>query len=249
MNDFEKKSINEKFLKNRLKLNKKTQKENFQKFLYDRLKPNPKHTILDLGCGHGQTSLSIIRKSKYKAIYSVDINKLFINKLKPLKKKYKKFYPLVGSMDTIKFRVEKFDLIIISYCIYYSKNYKYLLEKLIRILKKGGRIIIANPYKPHFMVNFVSKIHSLNKKIYESLNCSDTIYSFVLQKSNVTANKIFFTNETVLTKRDILDSYINSTMYNLHKVDLVKSKIRELKKRKFKFTKKTCLIEIKKKIK
>ena len=90
MNDFEKKSINEKFLKNRLKLNKKTQKENFQKFLNNRLKPNSKHTILDLGCGHGQTSLSIIRKRKYKAIYSIDINKLFINKLKLLKKKHKK---------------------------------------------------------------------------------------------------------------------------------------------------------------
>ena len=97
------------------------------------------------------------------------------------------------------------------------------------------------------MVNFISEIHSLNKKIYDSLNCSDSIYSFVLQKRNVAANKTFFTNETVLTKRDILDSYINSTMYNLHKIDLVKSKISGLKKRKFKFTKKTCLIEIKKK--
>lgn len=247
MIDFEKKSINEKFLKNRLKLNKKTQTENFQKFLYNRLKPNSKSTILDLGCGHGQTSLSILSKSKYKTLYSVDINKFFINKLKPLKKKYKKFYPLVKGMDSIKFRDEKFDLIIMSYCIYYSKNYKHLLEKLIRTLRKGGRIIIANPYRPHFMVNFVSKIHSLDKKIYESLDCSDSIYSFVLQKRNVTANKIFFSNETVLTKRDILNSYINSTMYNLHKVDLVKYKINRLKKRKFKFIKKTCLIEIKKK--
>ena len=178
-----------------------------------------------MGCGNGQTSLSILKTKKFLELYSIDINGNFINNLKPLKKKYKNFFPIKKNMDLIKFDDEKFDLIIMSYCFYYSKNYKKLLLKLIRLLKKGGKIIIANPYKPHFMVNFISKLHSINNTIFKSLDASEYIYKFCKKQKIVDVKKFIFKNKTSLNKDDILQSYENSTIFEKNKLQLVKDKI------------------------
>ncbi|MDC0043757.1 class I SAM-dependent methyltransferase [Candidatus Pelagibacter sp.] len=243
MGSFQKKAESEKFLQKRLQLNKQTQKKNFQSFLFKKLKLSNNLTILDLGCGHGQTSKLILKTKKYEKLFSVDINNKFIKNLKNLKKNCKNFYPIKKNMDSIKFDKSSFDLIIMSYCFYYSKNYKNLILKLFSLLKKSGRVVIANPYKPHFMVNFISKVHSLHNTVYKSLNCSDFIYSFC-KKKRIKVKKSFFKNHTMLKKSDILNSYLNSTMYNPKKLKLVKRKIDMLRKPSYNFFKNTCIIEI-----
>jgi ubiquinone/menaquinone biosynthesis C-methylase UbiE len=247
MSKFQKKAENELLLKKRLKLNKNTQKKDFQLFLFKKLTLDTDKVILDLGCGHGQTSLSILKTKNYLKLYSVDINGKFINNLKFLKKKYNNFYPIKKNMDQIKFENKKFNLIIMSYCFYYSKNYEKLLLKLIKLLKKNGKIIIANPYKPHFMVNLISRIHSIDKTVYKSLEVSDYIYKLCRKHKSVSVKKFIFKNETRLNKNDILQSYINSTLFEKDKIELVKQKIKKLKNNSFKFFKNTCLIEINKK--
>ncbi|MBD1139713.1 class I SAM-dependent methyltransferase [Pelagibacterales bacterium SAG-MED38] len=246
MSKFQKKAENELLLKKRLKLNKNTQKKDFQLFLFKKLNLDTDKVIMDLGCGHGQTSLSILKTKNYLKLYSIDINRKFINNLKFLKKKYKNFYPIKKNMDLIKFENKKFHLIIMSYCFYYSKNYKKLLLKLIKLLKEDGKIIIANPYKPHFMVNFISRIHSINKTVFKSLEVSDYIYKFCKNQKSVSVKKFVFKNETTLNKKNILSSYTNSTMFNKNKLELVKQRIKKLKNNKFRFFKSTCLIEINK---
>ena len=247
MSKFQKKAENELLLKKRLKLNKKTQKNDFQLFLFKKLNLASDKVILDLGCGHGQTSLSILKTKNYLKLYSVDINGKFINNLKLLKKKYNNFYPINKNMDLIKFKNKKFHLIIMSYCFYYSKNYEKLLLNLIKLLKKNGRIVIANPCKPHFLVNFISSIHTINKTVFKSLEVSDYIYKFCKKYKLVNVKKFTFKNETTLNKNDILQSYTNSTMFEKNKLDLVKQRIKKLKNSKIKFFKNTCLIEIIKK--
>ena len=149
-------------------------------------------------------------------------------------------------MDEINHKANMFDLIIASYSIYYSKNIKKLLSKLLRILKKNGEIIIANPYKPHFMVNFVQSVHPIHKKINESLEISDLIYSHLKKNKNLKIKKTVFNNQTKLSKKNILSSYINSTMFEKNQVDKIKLKINKIKNKVIKFNKKTCILKIKK---
>jgi len=246
MNSFEKKSQDENNLKNRLKINKKTQKKNFQEYFSNQLDINKNKFILDLGCGHGQFSKYILKTKLYKKLYSTDINPKFINNLKKLKNKFINFYPILMDINKMKFKKNYFDLIIASYSIYYSKDIKKIIDKLLSYLDQNGEIIIANPYKPHFMVNLVTKIHEVDKKIIESISISDQIIHYLRKNKNIKIVKKIFKNETTLSKRDILDSYLNSTMYNANKLKEFKLKLSQFKKEKFKFIKRTCILKIKK---
>ncbi len=243
MSSFKKKSSDEIFLKNRLKINKKTQKKNFQEYFFKMLPLNTSKNILDLGCGHGQFSELILKSKKYKKLYSSDINGKFIKKLRDLKKRFPNFYPHQKNMDKFNYNKNSLDLIFASYSIYYSKNINSLLSKMIKSLNKNGKIIIANPYKPHFLVNFVKSVHNVNKKVTRSLQISDEIYSFS-KKKNLKVEKKIFDNETKLTKKDILDSYINSTMFEKNKLNKIKVKLDKIKNDPVKFIKKTSIIII-----
>ena len=243
MNSFKKKSSNEIFLKNRLDINKKTQKKNFQRHFFKMLPLHKNKNILDLGCGHGQFSELILNSKKYKTLYSSDINLKFIRKLNKLKKRFHNFYPHQKNMDKFDYNKNLFDLIIASYSIYYSKNINSLLSKMIRSLRKNGKIIIANPYKPHFLVNFVKSVHTVNKKVTRSIQISDEIYLFC-KKKKLKVKKKIFNNETKLSKNDILNSYINSTMFEKSKLNKIKIKLDKIKNDPVKFNKKTSIIQI-----
>ena len=120
---------------NRLKTVNRLLKKNIRK----------KSSILELGFGAGQ-SASLFLKEGYKYT-GVDISKSLVDFAKSNNKKYVKnklasFH--VGSMDKkLKFKSNKFDAVIIIGALQYVMNINGCLKEVKRVLKKDGKIILA----------------------------------------------------------------------------------------------------------
>lgn len=101
--------------------------------------------ILELGFGAGQ-SASLFLKEGYNYT-GVDISKSLVNFAKSKNKKFTKnkkasFY--VGTMDKkLKFKNEQFDAVIIIGALQYVMNMKGCMREIKRVLKKRGKLILA----------------------------------------------------------------------------------------------------------
>ena len=105
------------------------------KFL-DKLVFDKPFTFLDIGCGNGWVVRKISQLSNCKKAIGIDKSKMMIKnaKSKILSKKESYFVTELESWDT----TEKFDVIFSMESLYYSVPMESALEKVFKLLKKGG---------------------------------------------------------------------------------------------------------------
>lgn len=95
--------------------------------------------ILDLGCGDG-TRLGLLETSAEKV--GVDISDYAINKAV---KKYSGVEFLKADIEKLPFEKESFDLVFSMFVLEHVQNPEKVLKEAIRVLKKGGILILAAP--------------------------------------------------------------------------------------------------------
>jgi len=124
-------------------------------------------SVLDIGCGNGFFEFALSRH--VKSIYGIDPSLSMLKNARTNNKYYKyknvRFYK--GSAESIPF-VKKFDLILFSYSLHYTKNPKSVLNKILSNLKENGLLLILEPTKT-FSKNgrFNRSSKNFNKRMYD----------------------------------------------------------------------------------
>jgi len=94
--------------------------------------------ILDVGCGDGEYS-SLFCRNKNEVI-GLDLK----NMVKP---EYKGFKFVKGNAEDLSFPSETFDLIISFDVLEHITNDRQAIEKMHRVLRKGGKVFLETPNK------------------------------------------------------------------------------------------------------
>jgi SAM-dependent methyltransferase len=102
-----------------------------------------KNLILDVGAGSGDIFLKI--EKKFKNYVAIEPGEKMFKILKKLKNPRIKLFNIKWNEFYKKYSKEyegKFDMIILVHAIYFLKNPKGELNKMMKLLKKGGKLII-----------------------------------------------------------------------------------------------------------
>jgi ubiquinone/menaquinone biosynthesis C-methylase UbiE len=118
------------------------------------IKEHLKSKILDIGCATGNFLSKIQKINKNLDLYGIDSSKKMIDIAKS-KFKNIKFYNL--SAEDIDFPSNYFDIITIIETFHHFQDQKLVLEKISKILKQGGILLISEPNIDNKIINLLVK--------------------------------------------------------------------------------------------
>jgi len=149
--------------------------------------------IAEFGCGSGYfTSLLAKAVEPTGKVYAIDILEDAINETKELLEildiKNVLFYK--GDVKNLPYEDEFFDVVFVSQILFQNEEYEKILDEAIRILKKGGHLIIIEPnQKLPFIYGVPVRIESIraysqskNLKIEYQKLIGDNYYIVVISK-------------------------------------------------------------------
>ena len=102
------------------------------------------HTVLDVACGSGIVSVAFALKAK--SVVGLDITQAMLDEAQK-KKEQQNLTNIafeIGSVDSLPYEDESFDIVFTRYSFHHFLNPKEALEEMIRVCKKGGKIIIVD---------------------------------------------------------------------------------------------------------
>lgn len=102
-------------------------------------------TVLQIGCGNEMTTLHLIKKIKCKKHVVLDSSKELIANLKQSKKiDAEKIEWVHGHVLRLPLEDELFDHVFVNQTLYREANWKKALGEIQRVLKKNGRLLLAD---------------------------------------------------------------------------------------------------------
>jgi len=107
------------------------------KIIFDYITPDTK--VLDIACGTGKKAEFIgVNKSNY---YGVDISLIALKVLKD----NRRGFPILSDAEKIPFKSGIFDVVLCMYSLEHFSDPKAVLKEMVRVTKRGGKIIIFGP--------------------------------------------------------------------------------------------------------
>lgn len=97
-------------------------------------------SILDLGCGEG-SRLNLL-KDKNKKLVGIDISEQGIRMART---QYKDIEFFSGDLEELPFKTQEFDLVFSAFVLEHLTNPAKVLDEALRVLKKGGKIVLIAP--------------------------------------------------------------------------------------------------------
>ncbi|GFZ29753.1 methyltransferase [Clostridium zeae] len=113
----------------------------------DKVDINNNFVILDVGCGGGKTVNRLAEKVESGKVYGMDYSDDCVKWSIGLNRKYideNKVEIFQGTVESIPFKNEKFDLITAIETVYFWPDIKDSFKEIKRILKIGGTFVIIN---------------------------------------------------------------------------------------------------------
>lgn len=108
--------------------------------MLDNLKIKKNHIILDAGCGPGKSTEFIYEKSQNQNIVGIDFDEELVDFARKHTSKHIDYY--LEDLNKLSFNNCSFDICIVKMVLDISKNYKTILDELIRVTKTDGMIAI-----------------------------------------------------------------------------------------------------------
>ena len=246
------KAINSFSLNKRIEHNEKNQRIDINKWAFKLISKDTRPlNILELCCGTGRQSEYLINHYINSSIDLLDISQDSLNQIKNSsyfdKSKISTFN--IGIDEFFLKNKKKYDIIFVSYGLYYSKDIDEVLKRIKNTINKKGKFIVMGPHGNNNKEIF-DIIESTGLKIDKKIKftCTHFMYDKVINYLSREYYKIriFKTSNKIEWKN--IDNFIsyweNSTFYNkYYKKDLL-NKLETFFKNKKSFinTKKIMLI-------
>lgn len=137
------------FLAERIKQNEKRQTINLNSWAFDLLEKSQDNlNILEFCCGTGRQTEYLVKDFPNSQFTCIDISNEAINSVKESsfysEAKMKVFTS--GMDEFIVNNKEKFDLVFVSYGLYYAKNIDLVIKSTIDLINPRGRFVVLGPY-------------------------------------------------------------------------------------------------------
>ena len=135
--------------------------------------------ILDMGCGTGTILCRLSQKERING-YGIDVEEKMIEQAKMKCPEMKIFN---CSCDATPFENESFDVIVACMAYHHFPDKNGFSKECARLLKKGGRLYIADPKLPvpiRKLLNTALDIHKVYGRIYtaDEVTCGFSEYGF-----------------------------------------------------------------------
>lgn len=147
----------------------KTEQQKYLEKLISNYEINENTHIADIGCGGGKLSFYLNQLYPNAKYFLLDYNSEAINIAKNINKG-QNFNFTVGNIYEMPFPSDFFDLTNCLVVVSFIENTKLAIEELIRITKKGGRIIISA------LINFEHDVDLLTKVLDKTRESSKYEY-------------------------------------------------------------------------
>jgi len=106
----------------------------------------PTQSVLDIGCGTGALLSLIQEQNKTAQVFGIDLSGEMI---KIAKAKLGKDVDLrVSDSEKLPFKNESFDVVTCTFSFHHYPNALIVLSEMRRVLKKSGKLIVADPLAP-----------------------------------------------------------------------------------------------------
>lgn len=102
--------------------------------------------VLDIGCGGGYNIKRMLKLSENAMFKGIDISKESVRKAKKVNKKNSRVEIIEGTVESLPFSDDSFDLITAFETVFFWPNVKENIKEVYRTVKKGGRFIVINNY-------------------------------------------------------------------------------------------------------
>lgn len=217
------------FLEERIKQNEHNQSLNLNEWAFMNIEPDNKSlSILELCCGTGKQTEYLTKLFPNANITAIDISNDAIN---TMKLKFSQVNSIVTGIDEfINTTTDKFDIIFVSYGLYYASNLDDTISKIINSLNVGGKFIVLGPYGNNNKSLF-DLVKSTGAKINEFVlySCTDFMYDKVLRLSmtNFKDIKINTAVNTIKWKsyEDVIMYWKNTTFFDAAKENIFRTKL------------------------
>lgn len=104
--------------------------------------------VLDAGCGYGIYSLSLAERGR--SVDCIDLEMIRVDEIKHMLRETPdleaRVHPHQGSLSTLPFSNDTYDLIICSEVIEHMKDDAAALDELTRVTKSGGTLLLSVPH-------------------------------------------------------------------------------------------------------
>jgi len=149
--------------------------------------------FLDIACGTGLTLKRLAKKYRKSTFYGIDVSPGMLKVAKGRNKRRENVNLLLENAESLPFRNEFFDFIILSETLHHLENPDRIFEEMIRVLKKGGYFLLMEPRR----IEFCEK--PIMKKLIFWFDPSPRYYSFpdildIFKKYKLSVVKNFYYN-------------------------------------------------------
>ena len=135
-------------------------------YIFNTLATIKYNNILDIGCGTGELLALLLRDNPSIKCYGIDFSP---NMLEMARTKLPNRVELKeGDAEELPYHDNQFDLVVMSFTFQYLINPQAILEEVYRVLKKNGRLVIADEWIPSSLRRVKSLFSASSEKIYDS---------------------------------------------------------------------------------
>lgn len=188
---------------------------------------NSEYKVLDIGTGTGYLSFEIAKRYKNADVTGLDIveETLKINQNKAMEQKIQNISFISYDGTNFPFDDGLFDIIVTRYALHHFPNIKNSFSEISRVLKKGGKLLIADPIPAeNDDVRFVDAYMKLKPDGHIQFYTKDELIQFAnavgLTLNDAFQTQITFprTNDYGKSYTELLDSFDEEIVkqYNLH---------------------------------
>ena len=213
-------------LDGRIRSNSGAQKIDFNSWIFDKVSIPKGAEVLELCCGTGNQTLEIARIiGNGGRIVALDLEQASLEKTKDKLSPFQGELTLIcrnidetdSALEEIGKSKKSFDMVFVSYGLYYSEEPKKLLDELVKWLKPSASIVVVGPHgKNNSHLFRLLEQSGVSMSYFSTWSSSKFMYEVVIpwcSEHFTLTNLNNITNEVIWESPKEVENYWNNTIF------------------------------------